>query len=149
MVRSIKRREPPDTLMPLAVDYAKNRTLRELAEAQEGKLKIKLMTMLDDFGQPIEGGHKIIELPDAVPLGKKMMTGMKRQRRAGQSLAQDRAEKFLRDKGLWDKCTTVVTVINEDAILAANFAGEITDVDLKRLYDEKETFAFYPMYEGD
>lgn len=148
-MRTIKRREPPNELMPMAVDYAQNRTLREWAEAKEKKLKDRLMVMLDEFGQSIEGGHKVIELPSAVALGSKKMTGMKRQRRAGQSLAQDRAEKFLRDNGLWEKCTTTITVINEDEILALNFIGEITDVDLKALYDEKEMFAFYPIYEGD
>ncbi len=149
MARSIKRRELPDQLMPIASDYAQNRTLREIAEGKETKLKGQLMQMLDDVGYPVEGGHKVIELPEPLPLGKKTMVGMKRQRRAGQSLSQDRAEAFLKSKKLWDQCTTTVTVINEDAILALNFSGQITDVDLKKLYDEKESFAFYPMFEGD
>lgn len=150
MARTIKRSSTlPDDLMPIAVNYAQNRGLRERAEAEEGKYKKRLMDILAEVGVPVEGGHQVLDLPAEVPMGKKVMVGIKRQRRAGQSLAQDRAEAYLKAKKLWDECTTTITVINEDAILAANFAGRITDVDLKALYDEKETFAFYPVYEGD
>ena len=149
MARMIARRKPPEELMPLAVNYAQNRGLRERAEGEEKKYKDQLMAILTETGQEVEGGHKVIDLPESVPLGKKVMVGMKRQRRASQLMAEDRAEKYLKQKGLWEQCTTTITVINEDAILALNFSGEITDKDLKALYDEKETFAFYPMYEGE
>ena len=34
-------------------------------------------------------------------------------------------------------------VVDEDAILAANYAGKITDKELAALYYESSTFAFY------
>jgi hypothetical protein len=107
------------------------------------------MDILEKVGLPVDGGHRVLDLPENVPLGKKIMVGIKRQRRAGQSLAEDRTEKYLKEKKLWDQCTTTITVINEEAILALNFTGQISDKELKALYDEKETFAFYPVYEGD
>lgn len=136
-------------LMPLATHYALNRELRERAEKVEGDYKKQLMAILVEEGEDQEGGHKFMPLPESVPLGKKNMTGIKRMRRAGQSLNEDRTEEYLRAQGLYEACTTQVTVINEDAILALNFQGKVTDKDLKALYDEKESFAFYPVYEGE
>lgn len=150
MARTIKRKsQVPDDLILIARNYALNRAMRERAEKEEGKYKKELMTVLDDSGQVIEGGHKVIDLEEPIPLGKKVMIGMKRQRRAPQTLNQDRAEEFLKNKGLYEKCIYTVTVLNEDAILGLNFSNEITDVELKALYDESETFAFYPIYEDD
>ena len=39
-----------------------------------------------------------------------------------QSLNEDRTLALLKEKGLLDQCTEVVVVLNEDAILAANYA---------------------------
>ena len=55
---------------------------------------------------------------------------------------------YLAKRKLLDSCTTTIQVINEDAILAANFDGTISDDDLAKLYDESETFAFY-LVEGE
>ena len=43
---------------------------------------------------------------------------------------------FLSARKMLDECTTTQVVINEDAVLAANFEGTISDDDLKALYDE-------------
>ena len=68
----------------------------------------------------------------------KQVTGIKRQKRVSQSLNEDRTLALLKDKGLLDQCTEVVVVLNEDAILAANYSEDITDDELKALYDENE-----------
>ena len=34
-------------------------------------------------------------------------------------------------------------VLNEDAVLAANYEGKISDEQLASLYDEHEQYAFY------
>lgn len=146
MTRRIKR-NPDKDLMPLVRNYASNRALRERAEKAEGEYKKELMEILAAQGEDQEGGHKIIPLPEPVPLGKRAMVGIQRQRRAPQSLSEERAEEYLRAKGLWEACTTQVTVLNEDAILALNFTGGIPDTELQALYDVRETFAFYPVYD--
>ena len=41
------------------------------------------------------------------------------------------------------ECTVTHTEIDEDAILAANFEGRITDEEMAALWDKSESFAFY------
>jgi hypothetical protein len=57
---------------------------------------------------------------------------------------EERTMAFLQKRKLLASCTVTQVVINEDAILAANFEGAISDEDLEKLYDKGDpTFAFY------
>lgn len=123
-------------------EYLSNRLLRERAQKVEDDLKKTLMSHLVDAGEDHEGGHKVIMLAEPLPYGDKKILGIKRQRRCSTSLNPDKAMKYLEKKGLLDECTTSIVVLNEDALLAANFDGRIPDKDLKSLYDDSETFAF-------
>jgi hypothetical protein len=148
--RIIPRSSPGDFLYTLR-DYLSNRSLRERSEYHEGKLKKQLMSTLETQGELEGEGHRVIELdkPEeyfAVKEGNpvpKLVTGIKRQRRVSQSLNEERTMALLKEKGLLDSCTEVVVVLNEDAVLAANYGGQIEDDELTDLYDENETFAFY------
>ena len=148
--RRIPRSSPGELITTLR-DYLGNRSLRERSSYHEDTLKKELMGHLEREGVLEGEGHRVIELdaPEeffAVKAGKpepKMVTGIKRQRRVSQSLNEERTMALLKEKGLLDKCTEVVVVLNEDAILAANYDEEISDEELAELYDENETFAFY------
>lgn len=148
--RVIPRAQAGDLVRTLR-EYLGNRSLRERSEYHEGKLKKELMSHLETEGTPEGEGHRVIELDQpeeffAVKNGNpepKLVTGIKRQRRVSQPLNEDRTLALLKEKGLLDQCTEVVVVLNEDAILAANYNGEIEDEELAELYDENESFAFY------
>jgi len=132
-------------------EYIMNRSLREKSETDEGRLKKQLMDELAAHGKLKEGGHREIDLaaPQAFPSYKggkaviKNITGIERKRRVSQSLNEERTMALLKEKGLLDLCTEVVVVLNEDAVLGANYSGQIADEELADLYDENETFAFY------
>lgn len=122
--------------------YLSNRLLRERAQKVEDDLKKQLMVYLAEAGEMQEGGHRALQLDEPLEFGTKTIVGIKRQRRASTSLNSDKAMRYLEKKGLLSECTSTITVLNEDALLAANFDGRIPDKDLKSLYDESETFAF-------
>jgi len=151
MPRRVIPRSSPGEFLSTLRDYLGNRSLRERSEYQEGKLKKDLMSHLEREGELQDGGHRVIELDEpeeffAVKNGvpqPKHVTGIKRQRRSSQSLNEERTMVLLKEKGLLDQCTEVIVVLNEDAILAANYGEQITDDELAELYDESETFAFY------
>jgi hypothetical protein len=124
-----------------AKNYALNRSLREKAEAEEGRLKKDLLNILAEQ-EADEGGHTAKEdLEYPLQIGKKLVAGFKRQRRLSKRLNEDRATLFLDSKGLLQECQTTYTVLDEDRILAIAFQGKITDKELNELYDESETFA--------
>jgi len=149
--RTIRRRKTVD-VEPLVHHYIINRMARERAEKEEGRDKKELMTILERQGEKSEEGHRSLPLPEPHPYvtaagEEKSVIGIQRQRRVTQALDAEAAEKLLRKKGLWDDCTETIQVLNEDAILAANYEGKITDKELETLYGELENFAFYLEYE--
>jgi hypothetical protein len=130
-------------------EYFKTRTMREKSEAMESGYKKVLMEGLLGFGtlDPATGNRRI-DLDEEFLLDKRLVIAVERRRRVTQSLDTDATMALLERKDLLGRCTTTVTVLNEDAILGANYEGLITDEELKDLYTEKENFAFYPIYDG-
>jgi hypothetical protein len=154
-VRRRKRVPAPDISAPVQ-EYLLNRSMRERASFHEGDIKVTLMEILAAVGEPDgeEGQHRILLLERPLEFttynkaGKAKATiikGIQRQERKGSmALNEERTMAYLTKRKLLPSCTTTVTVINEDAILAANFEGTIPDDDLKALYDESDpTYAFY------
>lgn len=137
----------------MVADYLLNRSMSERSAYHSDAWKRRFMALLEASGELQEGGHRILRLNEAVVFhsyktGKVKeieVTGIRRVQRAGStSLNEERTMAFLVKKKLLDECTTTVTVINEDAILAANFDERISDEDLAKLYDTSDpTFAFY------
>jgi acyl carrier protein len=110
---------------------------------QATELKDQLKDILAEQGDEDDNGHRWIAFDEPV---EGRITAIKREKRVSRVLNDAKAETYLRSRGLWDSCTEEITVvqINEDAILAKAFSGEISEEDLKEMYDVTETFAFVP-----
>jgi hypothetical protein len=149
--RVIKRQKPTTAIDATVTDYLANRSMRERSSAMEDSIKKTLMEVLAAQGELKEGGHRQIDLAapqdfasyKAGKLAPKVITGIERKRRVSQSLNEERTMALLKEKNLVDECTEIVVVLNEDAVLGANYGGKISDEELAALYDESETFAFY------
>lgn len=139
-------------------DYLLNRSALERATVVVDRYKKRFMDLLERAGVLEENGSRSLLLEEPVVFtsykgGKakeKEITGIRRQYRAGQThLNEERTMAYLAKHKLLDRCTSTITVINEDAVLAANFEEKISDADLAALYDTTEpTYAFY-LLEGD
>ena len=68
---------------------------------------------------------------------------LKRERRVSNVFDADFAEEWLKEHGgdLWDDCTTTITVIDEDVLLAKIYEGLIPEDVVDKLYTERETWA--------
>lgn len=150
--RTIKRRRKTPDIEPLAHNYLINRQARERMDAEEGRGKKELLEILATDGELVEGGHRIIRLKEphlyTNNKGVEMrVIGFKRQRRVSQNLDEEATLDLLTKRNLLEKCTKTITVLDEDAILAANFDGSIEDKELQALYQESENFALLLEYD--
>lgn len=149
--RVIPRNQTTADLAPAVEEYLQNRSMRERSEYHEGRLKKDLMGILEAVGEQVEKHKQTLDLDAPLPYtqykaGKavpKKITGIERRERVSNRLDEDRALKLLARKGLTEECTQTIVAVDEDAILAANYAGKITDKELAALYEESSTFAFY------
>jgi hypothetical protein len=146
--RLVKR--APFNLDVVLADYLTHRSLAERSSYHESQGKKALMGYLETTGDLDGEGHRTVHLDDPLPFteykqGKpaaKVVTAIKRQRRSSKALDAEKTLAYLREHDLLDKCTVKVVEIDEEAILGANYTGEISDEDLEGLYVENETFAF-------
>ena len=150
--RSRPGEEGPLDLARLALEYVKSRQAGERFNALVSEYKDILMTRLQTQGEVDDKGHRTLTLAKPVdytdPKGlRKLVVGFQRQRRESTFLNEDRTLALLARKGLVDRCTYQVTVVDEDAVLGANFDEKISDEELASLYDHNESFAFLPIYE--
>jgi hypothetical protein len=127
-----------------------NRSIKERSTYHEDTGKRDLMTYIETSGELEDGGHRRVDLDEPVPFvtykgGKpkeQQVVGLRRQSRKSKTLNEDRTMAYLKEMGMLDACTEVVIVLNEDAVLAANYEGKITDDQLEALYDENTQYAF-------
>lgn len=154
MPRVIRRRNVPHDFVRYVQEYLQNRSLRERSSLVENHHKGVMMDVLSEVGVLQDGGHRTIHLDDPLvyvhypsadhPIERKV-TGIERKQRSGRmALNEERVLEYLQARGLVERCTTTIQIVNEDEVLAANYDGTISDDDLKGLYDEAEpTYAFY------
>lgn len=131
-------------------DYLLNRSMRERSDHFEGAGKKAMMAELEARGVPGENKLTLdLDEPltftsykDGKPKEKKII-GCERRERTSTTLNEEKAMALIKKKKLEEECTEVVTVVSEDAILAANYQGKITDKELAGLYEEHTTYAFW------
>ena len=107
--------------------------------SQADSIKKRLRAYVETHGEPDDRGHLWFDLPAQVD-GR---SRLKMERRVSQSLSREKAEAVLGELKLLEECTTMVPVLDEDAILAANAEGRLSDDDLAKMYPASESFAFY------
>ena len=123
-------------------NYLQNRSMRERSSREEDVLKKQLMTYLETHGDELEiPGEPFVSYAKGSPVTKTII-GAKRTRRRSKSLNEDLAMALIKRKKLQESCLTTIVVVDEDAILAANFEGTISDKELASLYEEHDTYAF-------
>lgn len=130
-------------------EHLKARHLREQAQGLENTYKERAKKWLQEVGDEDEKGNRwwypapgsdLIRDPDG-----NAVESVKLERRAPVILDEEAAEEILRDLGFWEACTVKETIVtlDEDAILALNFEGKLSDDDLQKMYtDGKVTWAF-------
>jgi hypothetical protein len=117
-----------------------NATLKDRidsAAAIQNEIKNKLRDGLKEIGEVDDRGHVVVEINDDV-------TGIKRvlnQRKVSKSLDMDIAEDILKEKGLHERCVTLIPVLDEEAIMAAYYEGLVTEEDIDKMFPAKVTWA--------
>lgn len=128
-----------DGLLRLVEDYkAIDGTIKQWNDRKK-ELRARLESILDAEGYTDEKGHVWLDLPDEVD----GTTRLQRQKRVGQTLNEETAEVLLKRLDLWEKCSMQITVVDEDALLALGFQGDIPEDVMSEIFEEKVSYAFY------
>ena len=117
-----------------------NATLKDRIDstvAIQNDVKEKLRNGLKELGKVDDRGHVVVEINDDVTGIKKVLN----QRKVSKSLDMDIAENILKEKGLHERCVTMIPVLDEEAIMAAYYEGLVTEEDIDKMFPAKITWA--------
>lgn len=105
------------------------------------ELKELLKPWILENGELDEDGNYVWEFPAPINLGDKSYTGLMAQRRVSEFINEEKADALVTKYGLEDRCLTLVTEIDFDALYAANQEGIISDEEIDDIIELNETYA--------
>jgi len=132
--------EPVENLDPIKRELQQYVSLKEESSAIDDRInaiKKRLSNYAEEMGTPNEKGSLVFPINDDVTGTKSIV----RQRRVSKVFSEPTANKILNDKGVYESCTKTIVVLDEDAVMAAYYAGKLTDEDIDTMFPEKVTWA--------
>ena len=106
-------------------------------EARVTTLKKRIISAVEELGEPNEKGSIVLPLNDHTSGTANVV----KQRRVSKAFDEDKANNLLQEKGLFETVTKTITVLDQDAVMAAYYDGKLTDEDIELMFPEKVTWA--------
>jgi len=135
----ITNESTPD-LDPIRREVQQYVTLKDEAEAiteRVNTIKKRLTSYIEDLGEPNEKGSIVLTVDDERTGTRSIV----KQRRVSKQFDEDKANAILQSKGVFETCTKTITVLDQDAVMAAYYEGKLTDEDIDTMFPEKVTWA--------
>jgi hypothetical protein len=98
-----------------------------------GEVKERLNDAVKELGEVDGRGHITLELDDDIKVVN--------QRKVSKVLDNDTAMKILTDKNLLDDCAPLVRQVDQDAVMAAVYKGQLTEDEVDSMFPAKVTYA--------
>ena len=129
--------EPVNNTEALVREYKHLKIETDKLSKRQKELRDQLLTVIVDGGYEDDQGHMWFEFDDAID----GVASLQRQRRVTRVVNDDNADEVLSANGLWDTCTELIRVVNEDRVMAALYDNELTEDDVDKIYPPKVTYA--------
>lgn len=138
VTRKIKTKLNSKTVTEVVRQYVATKAQATIFADRTDRLKGQLKSYVESHGETDDKGSLWVDFDEPI----EGITRMKMERRVIKSLDVERAEALLREIGLWDECTTTITVLDEDLLLAAAFEGKVPEAAMTEMYVTRENYAF-------
>jgi hypothetical protein len=137
----IKEEEPRvpavDDLEAQAKQYIFFKKQVEYFESELKLLKEKIFEVVDTKGEVDGNGNIFVELPNEIE-GVRML---QKQRRVSRKIEEGVAEQIIADKGMEEQLYKTVRIVDEDALMAALYEGQLTEEEIDQMYPQKIVWA--------
>jgi hypothetical protein len=140
-VARIKEEEPRvasiDDLEAQAKQYIFFKKQVEYFESELKLLKEKIFEVVDTKGEVDGNGNIFVELSNEIE-GVRML---QKQRRVSRKIEEGVAEQIIADKGMEEQLYKTVRIVDEDALMAALYEGQLTEEEIDQMYPQKIVWA--------
>lgn len=128
--------QPIDSFSLQVMEYARLRDEIAELEKRQKELRDSLMDTVKNTGESDAKGHIWLELE-----GIDGVAALQAERRAKVSLNDERAMDLLTDRGLTDRCTKLVRIVDDEELMRAKAEELLSDDDLDSITDVSVTWA--------
>jgi hypothetical protein len=131
---------PDPSLEPIRKEVQQYVFLKEevtAIEARVGTLRKRILAAVEESGEVNDKGSIVLPIDDKVSNTANVI----KQRRVSKVFDEDKANDLLKEKGLFETVTKVITVLDQDAVMAAYYDGKLTDEDIESMFPEKVSWA--------
>jgi hypothetical protein len=131
---------PDSSLEPIRKEVQQYVFLKEevtAIEARVGTLRKRILAAVEEAGEVNDKGSIVLPIDDKVSNTANVI----KQRRVSKVFDEDKANDLLKEKGLFETVTKVITVLDQDAVMAAYYDGKLTDEDIESMFPEKVSWA--------
>jgi hypothetical protein len=99
-------------------------------------IKSRLTKAIEAYGKTNEKGHIVLDFNEGDDV-----TSIMKQRRVSKSFDETTADSILKSKGVYETCTKTITILDQDAVMAAYYDNILTDEDIDKMFPEKVSWA--------
>ena len=111
-------------------EFIRTKETMDALEKRSKELREKLIAVLDEDGLTDEKGNVLYELESPID----GVVRLEKQRRATRKLDETKAEEIIAATGIGEAVYEMVQVINEDALMAQYYEGNITEEQLDDMF---------------
>ena len=127
----------PEDFLTKVREFVRTKNSMDLMESQAKRLREELFAALDAVGEEDTSGNIIIQLDKSID----GVVRIEKQRRVSRRLNEALAEQIIVSKGLQDTLFETKLVVNEEALMAAYYNGDITEDELDDMFPANITWA--------
>ena len=109
----------------------------EILEKRQAELREKLFEHIESAGEADDKGNIFVELPEEVD----GVVRLEKQRRVSRKLDESVADQIISEHQLQESLYKTVTVVDEDAVMAAHYEGKLTEDEIDRMFPAKIIWA--------
>lgn len=120
----------PDDFNTQVREFVRVKDTIDSLEKRSKELREKILAVVDVDGYEDDKGNIIYDLSQPID----GVLRLEKQRRATRKLDDVKAEEIIEAKGLADKVYKMVRVLDEDAIMAAHYEGELTEEEIDEMF---------------
>ena len=137
----VAREEPriaeADGFEAQAKEYIFTKKQVDYFEKRMKEIKEKVFAFIDTEGELDSSGNMFIQFESPI----EGIVALQKQRRVTKKIDELVAEELITAKGLHDKLYKQVWVVDEEALMAALYDGELTESEIDQIFPEKVVYA--------
>jgi hypothetical protein len=127
----------PEDLNTQIREYVRVKQTIDMMDSRAKELREKLFIALDAEGEEDPNGNIILPLDKAID----GVVRLEKQRRVTRKLNEDIAEAIIEEKGIGSAVYEMKRVINEEALMASYYNGDITEEELDSMFPSNVVWA--------